>query len=76
MALSTATRKAQGALAAAERHHPDDTDRLTEARREFAAAKLEDYVRQVVDSAPPLTEDQLERVTAILRPTLHAGGAA
>jgi hypothetical protein len=37
------------------------------ARRDYAAAKIEDYVRRVVDSAPELTEDQRARIAALLR---------
>jgi hypothetical protein len=37
------------------------------ARRDYAAAKIEDYVRRVVDSAPPLSEAQQTRIAALLR---------
>ena len=36
-------------------------------RRDYAAAKLEDYIRRIVDQAPPLTEDQRSRIAALLR---------
>jgi hypothetical protein len=36
-------------------------------RRDYAAAKLEDYIRRVVDQAPPLTEDQRARIAALLQ---------
>jgi hypothetical protein len=36
-------------------------------RRDYAAAKLEDYIRRTVDQAPPLTEDQRSRIAALLR---------
>lgn len=45
----------------------------TEARRDLAAAKLEQYVAKVVAEAPPLTADQISRISGLLRP---AGGAA
>lgn len=47
--------------------HVHGSEPIVEARRELAAAKLEDYVRRVVDAAPPLTEAQRDRITAILR---------
>ena len=36
-------------------------------RRDYAAAKLEDYIRRVVETAPPLTQDQRSRIAALLR---------
>lgn len=57
-------------LAAAVRHHPDKDH--TEARRDLAAATLEQHVRRVVAEAPPLTEAQRDRIASLLR----AGGAA
>lgn len=38
-----------------------------EVRRAYAAAKLEDYVRRVVDGAPPLTDEQRARIAILLR---------
>lgn len=35
---------------------------------------LDDYIRRVVDAAPPLSAEQAERIAALLRPS--AGGAA
>ncbi|KHL19580.1 UNVERIFIED_CONTAM: hypothetical protein LK11_00775 [Mumia flava] len=51
---------------------PED---VTEARRNHAAAKLEDYIRRTVDAAPPLTEAQRDRLAALLRPTASGGDA-
>lgn len=44
---------------------------VEQARRDHAAVKLESYVNKVVSEAPPLTDEQISRITAILRPTLH-----
>lgn len=52
-----------------------DPAAIEQARRDLAAAKLEDYVQRTVADAPPLTDDQLKRITAMLRP-IRAGGAA
>jgi hypothetical protein len=46
------------------------------ARRDYAAAKIEDYVRKVVDQAPPLTDEQRSRIAALLRPTGSGPDAA
>ena len=36
-------------------------------RRDYAAAKLEDYIRRVVETAPPLTPDQRSHIAALLQ---------
>ncbi len=58
-------------LAAAVRHHPDDTDAITELRRDFRAERLADYITATVDDAPPLTTAQRDRLSALLQ----AGGS-
>lgn len=37
--------------------------------RELAEAQLEDYIRKVVDQAPPLTDEQRARLSLLLRGT-------
>lgn len=56
---------------ALRRYRPDDDPQVIEARRALKAARAEDYVRQLVDSAPPLTDEQRSRLASILQ-----GGAA
>lgn len=46
-------------------------DEVTTARRDFAAVKLEQYVQRVVAEAPPLTQEQADKIAVLLR-----GGAA
>ncbi|WJL95876.1 hypothetical protein QSU92_01220 [Microbacterium sp. ET2] len=53
----------QVAVTARRRDHAAHLD----ARREHAAAKLEQYIEQVVASAPPLTVEQRDRLAALLR---------
>jgi len=43
---------------------------LINARRELKAARIEEYVRRVVDQSPSLTAEQLDRLAQLLR----AGG--
>lgn len=50
-----------------------DINELESARRDLAAAKLEQYIARVVDAAPPLTKEQQDRISALLRPS---GGAS
>ncbi len=52
-------------LAAAKRHHPEaDT---SEIARDLKAARAEDYIRKLVDEAPPLTPEQRDRLALRLR---------
>ena len=44
---------------------------LTELRRQLKAERLEDHIKQVVDSAPSLSSEQRARIAALL-----AGGDA
>ena len=47
---------------------PKDDPELLTARRDLKAAKLEEYVARVVATAPPLTDDQANRIASLLRP--------
>ncbi|MFD1210966.1 hypothetical protein ACFQ36_02785 [Arthrobacter sp. GCM10027362] len=47
---------------------------IAEARRDLAAANLEAYIQRTVAEAPPLTQEQLDRIATLLRPA--AGGEA
>ncbi len=40
-----------------------------QARQQFKALKAEDYIRQLVDSAPPLSADVRDRLALLLRGT-------
>jgi hypothetical protein len=51
----------------AVRHHGPDSQQAIDAARNLAAANLERYVDEIVAKAPPLTTEQLDRITAILR---------
>lgn len=69
--MGTRSLTARGTLGAVSRRHPDDVDRITDARRELAAAKIADYIERVVDAAPELTQSQKDSLAVLLR-----GGAA
>ena len=53
-------------IAATNRHHPeaDVSELVTELRTVTAA----EYIRKLVDSAPPLSEDQRARLATLLAP--------
>lgn len=48
---------------------PDDPDLLA-ARRDLRASRAEDYIRALVDTAPPLTAEQRTRLAALLAPAV------
>ena len=41
-------------------------EQITEARRRLKYAKAEDYITELVESAPPFTAEQRLKLTAIL----------
>jgi len=41
---------------------------VSELRQRVMAERLEEYVRQIVDSAPELSDEQLARIAELLRP--------
>jgi hypothetical protein len=49
------------------RYHPDDQSKIVESKRELAEAKIADYIEKVVAEAPPLTDEQRDRIAALLR---------
>ena len=53
---------------------PNDPD-LVAARRDLRAARAEDYIKQVLAAAPPLTEEQRRHLAAILHSPGLAGAA-
>lgn len=63
-------RQAFGRLGAERRYRPDEDH--TELEREVKALALKQYVKKVVDSAPPLTAAQIDRIAAVLREAPNA----
>jgi F0F1-type ATP synthase delta subunit len=55
-------------VASLSRSRSHDDPELLTARRNLAAARLEDYVAKVVAAAPPLTPAQIDRIAVLLRP--------
>lgn len=43
-----------------------DVDAITDARRDLAAAKIAAYIEKVVAEAPPLSDEQRDRLSAII----------
>lgn len=65
-------RSAQARHAAAVRWGKENQ---AETARDLAAAKLEDYVRRTIASAPPLTVEQRTRIAALINSPRRNGGA-
>jgi len=57
---------ARNRLAAITRHHGPHDPRTATARGELAEAKLADAIAKVVESAPPLTAEQRNRLATLL----------
>jgi hypothetical protein len=53
--------------ASLQRHHPDDLERIDDAKRSARVLTLEDQIQRVVDSWPPLTPEQRDRLALLLR---------
>lgn len=58
---------ARAQVAALTRSRDDNDPDLITARRDLAEANLADYIRRVVDTAPPLTAEQRDRLALLLR---------
>lgn len=63
--MSWTTERAR--VAALTRSRTSDDPDLLAARRDLKAERLEDHIRAVVDSAPPLTPEQRDRLSLVLR---------
>lgn len=53
---------------------PDDPDLLA-AREALRSARFDEHIRQLVDTAPPLSAEQRERLSLLLHGSAPAGGA-
>lgn len=58
-------------VASLSRSRTTDDPELVAARRDLAAAKLEEHIERALASAPPLSDAQRERLASIL-----SGGAS
>jgi hypothetical protein len=68
MPLATQSQRAVVARAhRAAKRDPSRADDLATAQRDYAALKLEDCIRKIVESAPPLTPEQRDRLAVLLR---------
>jgi hypothetical protein len=70
--MSPERRHVRSRIAVVTRDNPTSPE-LTDLRREFAALKIEDYIREVVASAPPLTQAQIDRLSVLLNAPAPGG---
>jgi hypothetical protein len=65
-------------LNALRRYRPADDPVVLDAQRDLRAARLEDYIARTLETAPPLTAAQRDRLATLLRAgdTQSTGGAA
>ena len=60
----------RGRVAALSRSRQPDDPELLAARRDLAADVISDHIARIVAKAPPLTDEQRDRIATLLR----AGG--
>jgi hypothetical protein len=58
--------KIRGQLGATIRHRPEDQDAADQLRLELKASRAEDYISDLLDADPPLTESQRARLAGLL----------
>jgi hypothetical protein len=58
--------KTRSEIATTLQHHPHAD--VTELRRRLKAERLEEQIRSIVDSAPPLSDEQRARLMLLLAP--------
>ena len=53
-------------IAALSRDRASDDPELAGARRDLRAARLEEYIERTLAEAPPLTDEQLDKLAVLL----------
>lgn len=74
MAVSKAAAHHRARVAALSRDRAADDPELVEARRSLRAELLMQHMRELVASAPPLTNEQVEAIAALLRAGASVSG--
>lgn len=57
----------RGRVGALSRSRQPNDPELIAARRNLKALKLEEHIRRVIAEAPPLTDEQRQRIAGLLR---------
>jgi hypothetical protein len=61
------TERARIAGLSSRPNRPADDPQIVEARRNLKALRLEEHVKKVLADAPPLSDEQRNRIAALLR---------
>jgi hypothetical protein len=64
---------ARGKLARYSQDLPADHPLLGELRRDIRAGRAEDYIQNLLKTAPPLTDQQRTHLAELLRPVRDGG---
>jgi len=64
--ISAEGRRTRARAAALRRHHPDQPDLAADLQRTLKTDALERHIRELVDTFPPLTADQRNRLALLL----------
>jgi hypothetical protein len=67
MSLTPEGRRRRARAAALRCHYPDRPELAADDQRTLKAARAERFVRELVDTFPPLTADQRGRLALLLR---------
>lgn len=67
---------AAGKVNVLSRHRSSDDPELIEARREHAILAIEDSIQKIVDAAPPLRPEQIDRLRGLFQPGASLGCVA
>lgn len=70
--ISAQSRAARARLAKSTQATGPDSIETVDARRDFAAARLDDYIRDTLAKAPPLSGEQRDRLAELLKPAREA----
>ena len=66
-ARTPARRSASSRVSALSRSRSDNDPVLVEARQALRVAGLAEYIQRVLDTAPPLTQEQRDKLAILLR---------
>jgi hypothetical protein len=72
----SAVHTARARVAGLSRHHGPDSPHTLNARRDLRAARLEEYIARTLATAPPLTDEQRERLALLFQSPATSGGVA
>lgn len=64
--MQSRARQLRSQIGVTTRLRPDDTEAIDDLRREFGAARLEEYIQKTLSTFPPLTAEQRSHLAALL----------